>query len=313
MPTKTKVAAVKKPVKRRSTKKAPSKPKRSLLSGLKLRHAGGLAVLAVGAIWGGSVLLSQPAPLAPGANQDHVPPSLALAKPLRDTTESGGMNIVGIATDNTKVQAVTLRIDDTHIETDQTSPYTFRLDTSKYSNGRHTVTLRAFDSSDNMGESETVTVTFKNQGAPGATSSPTKGSTTAITAGGGARTAAKAPVAPANRTVLVSPATAGNAVKVWVNGKLIDTNYIHAINLTNGVHTIAVEEEGVISYRKISVSNPISIAALNNVRANVGTYAVFSGLILALAAVYIFKPYAFGLSSNRECALTKRQRTNYKR
>lgn len=90
---------------------------------------------------------------------DQTPPTVSITAPTNGSTVWGKIKITGTASDAVGVTSVTLRVDDTFVAADDNAPYSFDLDTTAYTNGTHTIVLRAFDAADNMGQSQPVTIT----------------------------------------------------------------------------------------------------------------------------------------------------------
>jgi hypothetical protein len=243
-----------------------------------------------------------PAPTPPKPTKDTIPPIVTLVEPVDGSTKSGTIAVRGLAADNVKVKAVTLRVNDKWVETDETAPYEFKLDTRKYPNGRHNIVLRGWDPTNNMAQSATITVTFKN-GSGAGTHIPPRPSTTVIS---GSTNSSK-PLT-ATSFIIVSPTVAGNSVRVWVNNKLQDANTIDTTALTNGTHTVKVEENGVISSRLVSVNNPPLLAILNEARANTVLYVVGFIVIFGSLATWYGRSYVTGIMSRKEARIVRAQR-----
>ncbi|HEU4914281.1 MAG TPA: Ig-like domain-containing protein [Candidatus Saccharimonadales bacterium] len=234
--------------------------------------------------------------------KDTSPPTVTLTEPASGTTKSGTITIRGTASDNKKVTAVTLRIDNKWVQTDENAPYEFRLDTKKYQNGQHDLVLRAWDAAGNMSQSTTATLTFKN-GTNGGDYIPPAPSTAVISANKSSSKAIKAA-----SLIIVNPTAAGNSIKVWVNDKLLPNNTIDTTSLTNGTYTVTIEENGKISTRVISVKNPPLLAALNIARADGQLYIGIFIVIAGVAAAWIGRTYVTGFTSHKERRLVRSQR-----
>ncbi|HET8669505.1 MAG TPA: hypothetical protein VFM05_02430, partial [Candidatus Saccharimonadales bacterium] len=101
---------------------------------------------------------------------------------------------------------------------------------------------------------------------------------------------------------------AGNSIKVRVNGKLQPANTVDTTSLTNGVHTIEIEENGKVTAQLVSVDNPPLLAALNQARANAALYITSFVVIFGGLAIWFGRSYVTGLVSRREARLVKAQR-----
>jgi thermitase len=111
---------------------------------------------------------------------DTTAPSVSISAPAATAAVSGSTNVNVSATDNVGVAKVELRIDGSLYATATASPYNFFWDTTKASNGSHTLTATAYDAAGNA-SSSAVTVTVSNVSdtvAPAVTiTAPANGST----------------------------------------------------------------------------------------------------------------------------------------
>jgi glucose/arabinose dehydrogenase len=102
---------------------------------------------------------------AAGSTGDITPPTVALTAPTG--TVSGVVNVTANAADNVGVAGVQFLVDNTPIAAqDTTSPYSVSWNTATASNGTHTLTALATDTSGNTTTSAPVTVTVSNGGTP---------------------------------------------------------------------------------------------------------------------------------------------------
>src|SRR6185436_17161463 len=97
---------------------------------------------------------------------DTTNPSATVTAPNNGATVSG-TTTTATATDNVAVAGVQFKLDGTNIGAeDTTSPYSISWDTTTASNGNHTITAVARDTSNNTGTSTGITVTVSNQAPP---------------------------------------------------------------------------------------------------------------------------------------------------
>lgn len=250
---------------------------------------------------------SSPSTPPPPPAGDTVPPTVALTQPADGSEVKGTITITGQASDNVKVTAVTLRINDKWVATDDAAPYSFSVDTNKYTDGQYSLVLRAWDPSGNAGQSQTVTVRINNKPGtdpkeelpppppggivitPISPSTPTK------------------PI-PARGTIIVSPSAAGNSVQVFVDGEQLPNNVIDTGSLTNGTHEVKIIENGQETKQYISVKNPLPIAIVNHIRDKAVPYSVGFVTAVALAVLWVGRGYITGLTSRKERRLQKSQR-----
>ena len=244
---------------------------------------------------------------------DTTKPVVTATSPSNGATVGGTITITGTATDNVSVKALTLRVDNKWVLTDETAPYSFRLDTKKYSDGNHTFVLRGFDPTDNMGESKTITVKVNN--ATGTTGgspikpqpglppnvvvvtkpTPSGGTTTVITAKPINRLSnssglAKFKPVSVGETVVIEPTTPGAPVDVQVDGMPVNGTSIDTTSLTDGTHTLTITENGHTRDVEISVNNPWHKAIINEVKAKPVAFSTGGGLLIAIVlGLWLFR------------------------
>jgi hypothetical protein len=104
----------------------------------------------------------EPTP-TPTPTQDTVAPTATLTSPSNGATLSGTVTVTATAQDNVAVNNVYLIVDDSVVVgPDTEAPYSFKLDTTKLSEGSHFMYIRAWDASGNAGDSPRITVTVAN-------------------------------------------------------------------------------------------------------------------------------------------------------
>jgi C1A family cysteine protease len=116
---------------------------------------------------------------------DTVSPSANITSPSSGATVSGTVPVSASASDNVGVAKAEFYMDSSLQTTDTSSPYSFNWDTTKVTNGSHTLSAKAYDAAGNVGTSASITVNVSNTApmpdaiAPTVTiSSPADGSTT---------------------------------------------------------------------------------------------------------------------------------------
>ena len=94
---------------------------------------------------------------------DTEKPTVSLLAPANNTVITQGtvLTCIGDASDNESIVKVDFYIDGVIVSSDSTSPYEYEWDTSGLEQS-HTLKLKAYDPSDNMGESNIVVVTIGN-------------------------------------------------------------------------------------------------------------------------------------------------------
>ncbi|MBI5821709.1 MAG: S8 family serine peptidase [Verrucomicrobia bacterium] len=112
---------------------------------------------------------------------DSSAPVVTISSPTDGSTVKGVISITVSATDDTGVAQVNCYLDGSLLGSRNRTSATFGLDTTKVSNGTHTLLAHAYDTSGNIGTSSTVSFTVQNTvdtTAPTATiTSPTDGAT----------------------------------------------------------------------------------------------------------------------------------------
>ena len=91
-----------------------------------------------------------------------VPPTVSITSPANNATVSGIQTVTVNATDNKSVSLVTFVIDGQTGATSPNAPFSFSWDTTKLTNGTHTIAAIATDSDNLSATSATVTVTVNN-------------------------------------------------------------------------------------------------------------------------------------------------------
>lgn len=96
---------------------------------------------------------------------DTTPPQLFITSPLNSATVSGAINVTSSATDENGISRVDVLVDNNKVTSLTSSPYTYSLNTSQYSDGNHTITVKAYDPSNNE-TTKSVTVQVDNSVPP---------------------------------------------------------------------------------------------------------------------------------------------------
>jgi subtilisin family serine protease len=115
-----------------------------------------------------------------GTTADTSPPTLSITSPADGATVSGAVTVQASAADNVAVASVSFSVDGTSLGTDSNAPYAATWDTRSLTNGAHTLTSTATDTSGNTASAQ-VTVNVGNFGDTTAptisVTSPTEGAT----------------------------------------------------------------------------------------------------------------------------------------
>lgn len=121
------------------------------------------------------------------ATSDVTSPTVSISSPASGSTVSGLTTVSATASDNSgTVSKVDLFKDGIFFASDNVAPFSFPWDTTKETNSPHTLQTKAYDPSNNIGSSATLTVTANNIaetadiiGPSVLITSPTNGSTVA--------------------------------------------------------------------------------------------------------------------------------------
>lgn len=111
-----------------------------------------------------------PTPPAPTPAPDTKAPVVSITSPLSGATLSGTVTVNATVGDDVAIDSVFLIVDDT--VTQIAAPYNHALNTTKLTEGAHSMFVRAWDKSGNPGDSKRVTFTVQN-GVPTPTPTPT--------------------------------------------------------------------------------------------------------------------------------------------
>jgi chitodextrinase len=94
---------------------------------------------------------------------DTTPPTVSMTAPANGATVSNTVTVSANASDNVAVASVQFQLDNVNLgSADTVAPYTYSWDTTKSTNGSHTLRAIATDTSNNSTTSASVTVTVNN-------------------------------------------------------------------------------------------------------------------------------------------------------
>ncbi len=97
-------------------------------------------------------------------NTDTEAPKVSIVLPSVDNSVSGTVNLVASASDNIGVTSVQFKVDDSNFGvSSETDPYSVFFDTTKVSNGSHTISASASDAAGNTGNASPVTIVVNNK------------------------------------------------------------------------------------------------------------------------------------------------------
>ena len=100
----------------------------------------------------------------PGPSPDTTKPTTTITAPLANQSVSGTVAVNADATDNIRVSSVSFFIDGANVafSTDSTAPYSTTWNSATVSNGNHSIVARSTDTSNNVSDASTVTVSVSN-------------------------------------------------------------------------------------------------------------------------------------------------------
>jgi hypothetical protein len=95
-----------------------------------------------------------------GVTLESIPPTVTINTPAAGTTVSGVIPVQVTATDDVGVSTVEFYVDNVLRAVETSGPYTWNFDTTTIANGTHTLTVKAYDPAQNIGQ---TSVTFTTQ------------------------------------------------------------------------------------------------------------------------------------------------------
>jgi Bacterial Ig domain/Lysyl oxidase len=101
------------------------------------------------------------------SSSNTVPPTVSITNPVASETVSATVPVAASASGNAPIASVQFFLDGTPLGSPvSTAPYATQWDTTSASNGTHTLSAQATDTSGNVGTSPNVTVTVQNPAPP---------------------------------------------------------------------------------------------------------------------------------------------------
>jgi hypothetical protein len=94
---------------------------------------------------------------------DSTPPTVTITSPSNGTTISGNVTITANANDDKALSRVELYKDGLFFAVDPSLPYEFSWATNNDQNGNHSLQAKAYDTSNNTGQSDIMSVTVANE------------------------------------------------------------------------------------------------------------------------------------------------------
>jgi len=146
----------------------------TLNSTLSTSHSQALTGLTVGTVYhyrvhsknsSGVESISGDAIFSTNSTSDTTPPTVSMTAPASGATISGTVTVSATATDNVGVASVQFTLDGANLgAADTAAPYQIAWDTTTATNGAHTLSAAAVDTSNNTGTAGAITVTVSNSG-----------------------------------------------------------------------------------------------------------------------------------------------------
>jgi fibronectin type 3 domain-containing protein len=181
----------------------------------------------------------------PAPTPDTTNPTVSITSPSNNATVSGVVSVSANASDNVGVAKVEFSVDGSLKLTDNSSPYSYSLDTKTLNNGNHTVSAKAFDAAGNSA-TNTITINVQNldttsPNAPSGLSASAANSTTVNLAWSSASDTG------ANQTGVVKYNVLRNGVVIAQptstsyidNGRSANTQYTYAIQAVDGAGNVS--------------------------------------------------------------------------
>ncbi len=112
-------------------------------------------------------------------DNDFTVPTASITSPTNGATISGTLSIQASAADDRGVTQVSFLIDGVSYGSDSSAPYGYNFNSEMFSNGTHTLTVKAYDAGGNVSTSAPIIVTVDNDYTPPqvAITSPANGAT----------------------------------------------------------------------------------------------------------------------------------------
>lgn len=190
--------------------------------------------------------------------RDTTAPTVTMTSPAANATVSGTVTIGASASDAVGVSRVEFYRDGTLLSASNVAPYSYSWNTTTVANGSHTLSVRAYDLSGNVGQSSQRTVTVSN----------TISAPTITTAGLASATVGKAYSAGLTASGGVSPYTWSLAAGVLPPGLSLNstTGAITGTSTTSGTYSVTfrvTDSRGATATRAISITVSAAPAVIN--------------------------------------------------
>jgi spore germination cell wall hydrolase CwlJ-like protein len=184
---------------------------------------------------------------------NNAPLAVSITSPANGASVKGTVTLSATATGPAAISYVAFFLDGVQIGNDTSSPYSVSLDTTRYTDGQHTLSARAVDSKSSAAEQK-ITVVLNNTG----TAKPVPAVTITSPSNGQQVSGTVAVNATVTSSVTLSKVTM--TVDGVLVGTLAGTPYQWSLNtnsLSNGQHVLnitATDTSGTVGYMSITVN-----------------------------------------------------------
>jgi hypothetical protein len=214
-------------------------------------------------------------------NPDTTAPTVSITAPANSATVSGTVSVTASASDNVGVSKVEFYVNNVLQKTDTSSPYTFSWNTTALANGSYTLSAKAYDTANNIGQSSTVTVTVNNPDTTAPTVSITAPANSATVSGTVSVTASASDNVGVSKVefyvnnVLQTTDTASPFTFSWNTTTLANGSYTLSATAYDAVNNIGQSSTVTVTVNNLDTTVPtVSITApANNATVN-GTVSV---------------------------------------
>jgi chitinase len=188
-----------------------------------------------------------------------IPPTVSITSPANNATATGTVSVAVNATDNVGVARLEFYVNGVLQATDSSAPYLFSWNTSALASGVYTLSVKAYDAADNVGQSGNVSVTVVNDSsAPAVTLSAT---------GNGAPVSGTLPI-----SALATDDIAVTKVEFYANGTLLFASNVapyrynwNTAGTANGAYTLSAKAYDAAG--NVGQSGNVSVSVLNDTSA----------------------------------------------
>jgi hypothetical protein len=193
-------------------------------------------------------------------NPDTTAPTVSIVSTINNSTINGTQTITVSASDNIGVSKVEFYINNVLQATDTASPYSFSWNTTSVANGLYTLSAKAYDAANNIGQSANMTVTVSNSSPAPTVSiiSPINGATY-----NGSATITLTASATANGTATITRVEFYNGANLLNTVSSSPYSYTWS-NVATGTYTFTAKAYD--STGAVSISSPVNVNVVSPVK-----------------------------------------------